>query len=118
MISREEIKKYVDMPHSIQIKQEEGGFFVSIPDLSGCMSQGDTLNEAYSMIMDAKATWIEGALNNGETIPEPTEDKKEVSIKEIAKIIGDTRICNPGGYPTCSEIIAEAVHARIYGGKE
>lgn len=76
MINKEEIKKYVSMPHSIQIKQDEDGFFVSIPDLSGCMSQGETLGEAYSMIIDAKAAWIEAALKNNEAIPEPAEDKK------------------------------------------
>lgn len=77
MISNGEgIEKYVAMSHSIQIKQDEGGFFVSIPDLPGCMSQGETLEEAYAMIMDAKTAWIEAALKNDEQIPEPTEDKK------------------------------------------
>ena len=75
-IKREDVEKYVRINNSIQIKQDEGGFFASIPDLPGCMSQGNTLEEAYAMIMDAKAAWIEAALKNGETIPEPIEDKK------------------------------------------
>ena len=64
------------MPHSIDIKPQADGFVVSIPDLPGCISQGDTLKEAYEMINDAKAVWIESALKEGESIPLPSEDKK------------------------------------------
>lgn len=85
IINKEDIEKYVDMSHIIRIEQNEGGFFVSIPDLSGCMSQGETLSEAYSMIMDAKAAWIEAALKNNESIPKPSETcfKYEQRIAEL-----------------------------------
>lgn len=72
----EKIKKFVEMPHSIQFKREADGFVAFIPDLVGCISQGDSLEEAYVMVMDAKAAWIESALKEGESIPEPSEDKK------------------------------------------
>ena len=74
-IQKEILDKYMKMPHSIQFKSDEGGFVVSIPDLPGCISQADTLEEAYKMIIDAKEAWITSALMEGEVIPEPSEDK-------------------------------------------
>jgi len=75
-VIKEDITKYVNMSHSIQFREDEDGFVVFIPDLPGCISQGDTIEEAYSMIKEAKYVWIESALEDGETIPEPSEDKK------------------------------------------
>jgi antitoxin HicB len=51
----------------------EGGFFIEIPDLPGCMSQGDTIEEAYAMIEDAKRAWLEVEIEDGRPIPEPQE---------------------------------------------
>jgi len=66
------VNKYIEMNHSINVEPcEEGGFFVTIPDLPGCMSQGDTIEEAIEMIMDAKVAWIEVALKRGMDIPLP-----------------------------------------------
>lgn len=77
MIEKEKINPYVEMSHKIEIKKsEDGGFFVSIPDLPGCFSQADTMVEAYEIILDAKKAWIEVALETGETIPEPSDEKK------------------------------------------
>ena len=75
--TKKDLKKYLDMPHRIDIKKSEsGGFFVSIPDLPGCYSQGETIEETYNMILDAKTAWIESALEDGEAIPEPSDEKK------------------------------------------
>ena len=50
--------------------------FDAINPASGCISQGDTLKEAYEMIMEAKASWVESALLEKEVIPEPSDEKK------------------------------------------
>ena len=34
-------------------KAEEGGFWITFPDLPECMTQGDTAEEAYEMASDA-----------------------------------------------------------------
>lgn len=34
-------------------KAEEGGFWITFPDFPECMTQGDTLEEAYEMAIDA-----------------------------------------------------------------
>lgn len=34
-------------------KAEEGGFWVSFPDIPECLTQGDNMEEAYAMAVDA-----------------------------------------------------------------
>ncbi|MCK5217988.1 type II toxin-antitoxin system HicB family antitoxin [bacterium] len=51
----------------------DGGFVSVIPDLPGCISQGETEKEALKMISEAKALWIEEELERGRSIPLPRE---------------------------------------------
>ena len=50
-------------------KREEIGYSVSIPDLSGCFSEGDTLDEAIIMIKDAAGLYLYGLEEDREEIP-------------------------------------------------
>lgn len=51
-------------------KDEESGYGVTVPDLPGCFSAGDTLEEAIESAHEAVACHIEGLLMDGEQIPE------------------------------------------------
>lgn len=63
---------YLSLPYPILFTpSDEGGFVVSVPLLKGCLSQGDDLQDAYSMIQEAKELWLEVALESGVAIPEP-----------------------------------------------
>ena len=42
-------------------KEEDGGYSVWIPDLPGCASQGDTLEEAIENIKEAAELYLEDA---------------------------------------------------------
>lgn len=53
--------------------EEEGGYSVSIPDLDGCYTCGDDLDEALYMAWDACAGWLDLAIKNGEEIPKPSK---------------------------------------------
>lgn len=48
-----------------------GGFLVTVPELPGCMSDGETPAEALANVEDAIATWIRAARKMGRAIPEP-----------------------------------------------
>jgi len=37
---------------------EEGGFVVHVPSLSGCHTQGETLDQAYRMAQDAISGYL------------------------------------------------------------
>ncbi len=49
-----------------------GGYLAVVPDLPGCLSDGDTPEGAYANAMDAIACWIEAATDMGRPIPDPS----------------------------------------------
>jgi predicted RNase H-like HicB family nuclease len=53
-------------------KKEGGGFVATVPDLPGCMSDGETREEAARNVTDAIASWMEEARQLGRPIPEPS----------------------------------------------
>ncbi|MGE5576974.1 MAG: type II toxin-antitoxin system HicB family antitoxin [Syntrophothermus sp.] len=52
---------------------KEGGYVVEIPELPGCITQGDDMQDAVAMIQDAKRAWLETRLEEGLPIPEPKD---------------------------------------------
>lgn len=66
-----EAQRYMALPYRIELAPGDGGWFVAIPDLLGCMSQGRTQDEALAMIREAQELWLEGAVEKGLPIPEP-----------------------------------------------
>jgi predicted RNase H-like HicB family nuclease len=59
-------------PIAIEPGTETTAFGVVVPDLPGCFSAGDTLDEAMLGAEEAAAAWIDAALDAGEAIPAPT----------------------------------------------
>lgn len=81
MINKD-LKYYLELPYRIVFyPAEEGGYVVEIPELPGCISQGETMEEALAMIQDAKICWIESALEEDIEIPEPARGIEEYSGK-------------------------------------
>ena len=56
-------------------EEEDGGFSVQIPDLLGCCTQGDNLEEAIQMAQDAALGWLLTAVENNEEIPNASNIK-------------------------------------------
>ena len=83
------LEYYMELDYPVElskIKPEEGGgFFVSVPLLPGCMSDGDTLEEAYSNIVEAKKEWFSSMIERRMEIPEPVE-KEEYSGKFMVRL--------------------------------
>ncbi len=52
-------------------KDPESAYGVTVPDLPGCFSAGDTMDEALSEAVEAIECHIEGLLLDGESIPTP-----------------------------------------------
>jgi Uncharacterized conserved protein len=53
---------------------EEGGYIVSCPQLPGCVTQGETEEEALEMIKDAIQGYIASLQKHGEPIPASVEE--------------------------------------------
>lgn len=54
--------------------EEGGGFLASVPDLPGCMSDGETPAEAIDNVIDAIAEWIDASRQLGRDIPTPSRE--------------------------------------------
>jgi len=54
----------------------EGGYVAEIEDLPGCITEGDTLDEAFERIEDARRAWIEVAYEDGQDIPLPRIEQR------------------------------------------
>ena len=52
--------------------EDGGGFVATVPDLPGCMSDGETPQDALANVEDAIRAWIEAAQELGHAIPQPT----------------------------------------------
>jgi predicted RNase H-like HicB family nuclease len=61
------------MTHYVAIVEEEEGKAVGVwfPDLPGCISAGDTLDDAMINAVEALALWIDVARENGGSVPRP-----------------------------------------------
>jgi predicted RNase H-like HicB family nuclease len=53
-------------------KDGKSDFGVSFPDFPGCITAGRTLEEARRLAPEALALHIQGLMEDGETIPEPS----------------------------------------------
>jgi antitoxin HicB len=53
---------------------DDGGFTVAVKDLPGCITQGDTAEEAFEMIAEARELWLEVAHEYGDPIPMPSTE--------------------------------------------
>ena len=69
------IDYYMKLPHKKEVFEDhdEGGFVISFPELPGCLSTGETLEEAWQNAADAKYAWLMAALEDGVTIAEPKD---------------------------------------------
>ena len=53
-------------------KAEEGGFWISFPDFPECFTQGETMESAYEMAIDALGLCISDMEQSGVPIPNAT----------------------------------------------
>ncbi|HEU0065846.1 MAG TPA: type II toxin-antitoxin system HicB family antitoxin [Sphingomonas sp.] len=51
--------------------EDGGGYLARVPDLPGCMSDGETPEEALANAYDAIGCWIEAAGEMGRAVPAP-----------------------------------------------
>ncbi|MFZ2113581.1 MAG: type II toxin-antitoxin system HicB family antitoxin [Solirubrobacteraceae bacterium] len=49
--------------------QDDGNYTAYVPDLPGCVSEGETLDEAAAMIREAMALYLESRQERGWALP-------------------------------------------------
>jgi len=68
---------YLNQPYHIVLTPDQDdagrtGYVAEIEELPGCISQGETPDEAVQNLHDAMRGWISVALEDGEQVPEPS----------------------------------------------
>jgi len=69
-------EEYMKLPYHVRMVRDDSGdgdaaWAVWVEELKGCVSQGDTPEEAATMIQEAMEGWFETALEHGKRIPPP-----------------------------------------------
>src|SRR5690606_27924749 len=77
------------------LSEEDGGGYLGFaPDLPGCMSDGDTLDEALANTREAVSEWIETAQRRGMELPLPgsaaqrEREEKELLVDALKELSG------------------------------
>ena len=68
--------------------EDDGGYSVAFPDLDGCFTQGETIEDAYKMAFDALGLAIDFLESEKHTIPSPsTPNEIKLNENEFVVII-------------------------------
>ncbi len=63
-------------PYTIVLRplagNDGGGWLAEVPDLAGCMSDGDTPAAAAEAVQDAISCWLEAAIEDDRPVPAPS----------------------------------------------
>ncbi|MEH2386369.1 MAG: type II toxin-antitoxin system HicB family antitoxin [Nostoc sp.] len=74
------------MRYTVVIEKGETSYGGYVPDLPGCVAVGETLEEVKQMIAEAIEFHLEGMLEDGLPIPQPTSIAHEVEVANYSKI--------------------------------
>ncbi|WP_281679868.1 type II toxin-antitoxin system HicB family antitoxin [Synergistes jonesii] len=62
-------------------EEKKGAYTVEVPDLPGCVTEGDSLADAILMATDAASGWVLDELEDGKAAPAPSK-MSDVATKE------------------------------------
>lgn len=67
------VDEYMKLPYRLELIPDidEGGYVAGFPELPGCLSQGETIEEATENAYEAKRVWLAAAIEDGIQINEP-----------------------------------------------
>lgn len=71
------------MQYVALFEEEKHGYSAFFPDFPGCVTCGDTLDEAVDHAHEALAVFIEDMIEQGETLPEPSKKKALLARPEF-----------------------------------
>ena len=71
-------------PIAIELGDDTHAFGVVVPDLPGCFSAGDTLDEAIDNAKEAIELWLETVIDDNGAVPEPGSIRQHQANAEFA----------------------------------
>lgn len=80
-----DVSKYATV--IVALAEDEGGGYLGfVPDLPGCMSDGETREEAINNLADAMQEWVDTQTERNRSIPAPGSAAEEMRRREEALI--------------------------------
>lgn len=73
------------MRYAVVIEKAEGNYSAYVPDLPGCVSVGDTIEEVKQNIQEAIEFHLEGIQEDGLPIPQPTTECEYVEVAAVVR---------------------------------
>ncbi|MBP8020677.1 MAG: hypothetical protein RJA86_1902 [Pseudomonadota bacterium] len=71
-------------PIAIELGDDTHAYGVTVPDIAGCFSAGDTMEEALNNVREAIEFHLEGLVEDGQEIPLPTDMAKHQQNPDFA----------------------------------
>ena len=71
----------MSVSYTVIVEKGPNNYGASVPDLPGCVSVGDTLEELKVNITEAIEFHLEGMREDGDPIPEPTCQAIQVEVE-------------------------------------
>ncbi len=65
-------------------REPSGGYTVSVPSLPGCITYGETIDEAIEMAKEAIGLYIESLVAHGEAVPDESNTLEYALTLEAA----------------------------------
>ena len=73
-VERRELTFYLSLRYPVTIHTDpDGGYVAEIEELPGCMTQSETIDEAFEALEDARQLWIKTAYDDSQDIPVPRD---------------------------------------------
>lgn len=72
MTERFPLEHYLALEYPYMVVPDNGSFFITYPDLPGCMTQVEDGTKVAAMAEEIRTLWIEGEYDDGTAIPEPS----------------------------------------------
>ena len=67
-------------------KAEEGGFWITFPDIPECLTEGDNMTQAYEMAVNALGLALTSREAESEALPEPS-DPTDITVEKDAFLV-------------------------------
>ena len=99
----------------VLLAQPEGGYTAVVPAVPGCVSEGDSVEEAAKMAVDATALLLDSAREHGEDVASESTEATIVGVIDLAT--GDFSASGVTASPSAYRINNAALSRRLKEGQ-
>lgn len=80
--SRLAVTTPIELTYAIVIERAPGNYSAYVPDLPGCITVGDTIEETIANMREAISLHLDGMYEDGDPIPPPATHVATVTVRD------------------------------------